>query len=89
MINLLSMLLIICGVFCVSIKEEQNSEINYDYVLIAVIFALSTGFCFATSTLLMKYMLANAGFTPTRFNIDGLMASGIIMFILFLIENSR
>jgi drug/metabolite transporter (DMT)-like permease len=81
-VNWVSMAMIISGVLCVSIKDEDtDQEIVYNYVLLAVAVALSTGFTFAFSAAVMKHFLKDQGFTPARFNIDGSMISGCIMLV--------
>lgn len=91
-INVLSCLMICSGVLCVSIKEAETDVgfqpiVQRDLIL-AVMFALITGFSFAVSSLVTKHYIKEAGFSPIKLSVDGMMISALMQLPLLYYCNS-
>jgi len=86
--SLLGMAMIIAGVFCVSFKLDDSVEIDYDMLIVACIFGITTGFSFATNALIVKHFIKAAGFTPIQLSVDCIAVSGCLMLVMFMMTET-
>lgn len=80
------MVLIMLGVMCVGFKDKEiGQETDYSKLLLAVMFAVLVGAGYSVNAVVMRYSVAQIGFTNLQLNIDGLMVMGAIFAALFVI----
>ncbi len=65
LIILLGMFITCASVPCVAITDDEvNQELDFSYLWVSILFALSAGFMFALSALVSKHYIEQVGFSP-------------------------
>jgi drug/metabolite transporter (DMT)-like permease len=82
---LAGMALVICGVLCVSVKDDSNELVDYNMLWISVFFAMLTGMAFATNAFIVKHYCKNVGFSPFQLTLDGNAVSAVPMIIGYIL----
>lgn len=83
--NLAGMTLVICGVLCVSVKDDSNEHVDYNMLWISVFFAMLTGIALATNAIIIKHYCKNVGFSPFQLTLDANAVSAVPMIIGYIL----